>query len=238
MRFYDCRISEPRSPRYGMFNLLRTAMLLLVVLVVTTTETTTGFTRNAFPTRRTSADVTSTKIAREISFVSKQLNNNMDHHEEPIATIKVSTETSMEQGFIRDVGVDALPFLSVAAAAMAFMTIMPLTAAAAVAPVSTTVAAANIMPMIPSALWAYGHYVSIIAIFGCLCVEKTLVNAEMTVQDENTVVKLDVISCTSFLCYCLSFFVLSVSCLSVILLLTMLSFMCCYCLIELVLVLI
>jgi hypothetical protein len=185
----DYRISLPRPTRHGMFHLLQTMLLMLVVLVFTTTKTTTGFTQNAFQTRRISANVIFTKNAREISFDIKQLNNNVDHHEEPTATISVSTETSMEQGFIKD----ALSLLSVTATATACMAIMPLTAAAAVAPVTTAVAAATTMPMIPSALWAYGHYVSIIAIFGCLCVEKTLVQTEMTVQDENTVVKLDVI---------------------------------------------
>ena len=46
---------------------------------------------------------------------------------------------------------------------------------------------------IPSALWAYGHYVSIIAIFGCLAAERTIVKAGMTEEEENTVVKLDLI---------------------------------------------
>ena len=46
---------------------------------------------------------------------------------------------------------------------------------------------------VPSALWAYGHYFSIIAIFGCLSAEKTLVKPGMSEEEENMVVKLDVL---------------------------------------------
>jgi hypothetical protein len=46
---------------------------------------------------------------------------------------------------------------------------------------------------VASALWAYGHFVSVIAIFGCLSAEKTLVTVDMTEDDEALVVKLDLI---------------------------------------------
>jgi len=45
--------------------------------------------------------------------------------------------------------------------------------------------------VLPSALWAYGHYFSIIAIFGILAVERVLVRTDMTVEDEKLLVKLD-----------------------------------------------
>ena len=46
---------------------------------------------------------------------------------------------------------------------------------------------------VPSALWAYAHYLSIIIIFGCLAAEKTIVKAGMTAEEENTIVKLDLL---------------------------------------------
>lgn len=53
--------------------------------------------------------------------------------------------------------------------------------------------AATTGAVIPSALWAYAHFGSILVILGCLASEKTLVKAGMTEQDENMVVKLDVL---------------------------------------------
>jgi hypothetical protein len=47
--------------------------------------------------------------------------------------------------------------------------------------------------VVPSALWAYAHYFSIIVIFGCLTAERTIVKAGMTEEEENTIVKLDLI---------------------------------------------
>lgn len=46
---------------------------------------------------------------------------------------------------------------------------------------------------VPAALWAYGHYFSIIAIFGCLSAEKTLVKPGMSEEEEKAVVKLDLL---------------------------------------------
>lgn len=46
---------------------------------------------------------------------------------------------------------------------------------------------------LPSALWAYAHFSSIVVIFGCLIAEKTLVKAGMTVQEEELVVRLDLV---------------------------------------------
>lgn len=47
--------------------------------------------------------------------------------------------------------------------------------------------------VVPSALWAYGHYLSILAITGCLVAEKTLVKPDMSIDDEDTIVKIDVV---------------------------------------------
>jgi uncharacterized membrane protein len=46
---------------------------------------------------------------------------------------------------------------------------------------------------VPSALWAYAHYFSILVIFGCLSAERTLVKADMTQEEENIVIKLDLV---------------------------------------------
>jgi hypothetical protein len=46
---------------------------------------------------------------------------------------------------------------------------------------------------VPSALWAYAHYLSIIVIFGCLSAERTIVKAGMTEEEEKTIVKLDLL---------------------------------------------
>lgn len=59
---------------------------------------------------------------------------------------------------------------------------------------STPAEAASAAPaVIPSALWAYAHYASIISIFGILSAEKTLIKPDMTQDEESTVVKLDLI---------------------------------------------
>jgi hypothetical protein len=47
--------------------------------------------------------------------------------------------------------------------------------------------------VLPSALWAYGHYLSILAITGCLIAERILVKPDMSVEDEDTIVKIDVV---------------------------------------------
>jgi uncharacterized membrane protein len=62
-----------------------------------------------------------------------------------------------------------------------------------VTPLPAEAAAAAAGGVVPSALWAYGHYFSIVAIFGCLAAERTLVRQDMSVQDEETVVKLDLV---------------------------------------------
>lgn len=59
--------------------------------------------------------------------------------------------------------------------------------------VLTTCLPAEAAAPVPSALWAYAHYLSIIAIFGCLSAEKTLVKVGMTEEEEATVVKLDLV---------------------------------------------
>jgi Predicted membrane protein (DUF2214) len=46
---------------------------------------------------------------------------------------------------------------------------------------------------VPSALWAYAHFLSIIVIFGCLSAERTIVKAGMTEEEEKTIVKLDLL---------------------------------------------
>ena len=46
---------------------------------------------------------------------------------------------------------------------------------------------------VPSALWAYAHYLSIIVIFGCLSAERTIIKAGMTEEEEETIVKLDLL---------------------------------------------
>lgn len=45
--------------------------------------------------------------------------------------------------------------------------------------------------VLPSALWAYAHYVSIICIFGIICAERLLIATDMTAEDEDLLVKLD-----------------------------------------------
>jgi hypothetical protein len=52
---------------------------------------------------------------------------------------------------------------------------------------------ANAVGSFPSALWASAHFVSIIVIFGCLVAEKTLVKAPMTIEEEEMVVRLDLV---------------------------------------------
>ena len=47
--------------------------------------------------------------------------------------------------------------------------------------------------VVPSALWAYAHYLSILVITGCLVAEKNIVKAEMSVDDEDTIVKIDLV---------------------------------------------
>jgi hypothetical protein len=47
--------------------------------------------------------------------------------------------------------------------------------------------------VLPSALWAYGHYLSILTITGCLIAERILVKPDMSVEDEDTIVKIDVV---------------------------------------------
>jgi hypothetical protein len=198
---------------------------VLLLLLLSTKKTTSGFSGN-FRTRQTPLLLLHAGITRNssgISFVSSKLNNIVNHHEE----ITINGSTMEQEGYTEVVAIPPT-LLSVAAAvalvggASSIMAIMPLPAYAAAA--SATTAAA--MP-IPSALWAYGHYVSIIAIFGCLSVERTLVKADMTVDDENTVVKLDVVYgvmaallyVNHFVCLfvCLPWSLCCVSCLSVIL---------------------
>lgn len=53
--------------------------------------------------------------------------------------------------------------------------------------------AATTGAVVPTALWAYAHYFSIIVIFGCLAAERTIVKAGMTEEEENTIVKLDLV---------------------------------------------
>ena len=47
--------------------------------------------------------------------------------------------------------------------------------------------------VVPSALYAYGHFFSIMVITGCLAAERLLVKEGMTVEDENLIVKLDLV---------------------------------------------
>jgi len=47
--------------------------------------------------------------------------------------------------------------------------------------------------VLPSALWAYGHYFSILVITGCLVAERNIVKADMSVEDEDTIVKIDLV---------------------------------------------
>lgn len=47
--------------------------------------------------------------------------------------------------------------------------------------------------VVPSALWAYGHYLSIIVITGCLVAERNIVKPGMSVEDEDFIVKIDVV---------------------------------------------
>lgn len=47
--------------------------------------------------------------------------------------------------------------------------------------------------VLPSALWAYGHYFSILVIMGCLTAERLIVREDMTVDDEDMIVKLDLV---------------------------------------------
>ena len=47
--------------------------------------------------------------------------------------------------------------------------------------------------VVPSALWAYGHYLSILVITGCLIAERILVKPDMSVDDEDTIVKIDLV---------------------------------------------
>lgn len=47
--------------------------------------------------------------------------------------------------------------------------------------------------VLPSALWAYAHYLSLLVITGCLVAERTLVKPAMSVEDEDAVVRLDVV---------------------------------------------
>jgi len=53
--------------------------------------------------------------------------------------------------------------------------------------------AATAGAVVPTALWAYAHYLSIIVITGCLAAERTIVKANMTEEEENTIVKLDLV---------------------------------------------
>jgi hypothetical protein len=49
--------------------------------------------------------------------------------------------------------------------------------------------------VLPTALWAYAHYLSILVITGCLAAERSLVKADMSVDDEDTIVKIDLVYC-------------------------------------------
>lgn len=47
--------------------------------------------------------------------------------------------------------------------------------------------------VVPAALWAYAHYLSILAITGCLVAEKVIVKPNMSVDDEDYIVKIDLV---------------------------------------------
>ena len=53
--------------------------------------------------------------------------------------------------------------------------------------------AATATSVLPSALWAYGHFLSILVIVGCLTAERIIVKADMTPSNEDTIVKLDLV---------------------------------------------
>jgi len=72
------------------------------------------------------------------------------------------------------------------AIAIAALTNTYLSEASAVAPTP------SVSSVLPNALWAYAHYFSIIAITLCLASERALVDADMPIEDEETVVKIDV----------------------------------------------
>ena len=59
--------------------------------------------------------------------------------------------------------------------------------------VSGGAAAASNADALPAVLWAYAHYFSILVILGCLSAERTLVSAGMSEEEENAVVKLDLV---------------------------------------------
>lgn len=78
--------------------------------------------------------------------------------------------------------------------------ILPVLASAAVAasaavpsPVLASTGGATTAAVIPSALWAYGHFLSILVIVGCLTAERIIVKADMTPSEEDTIVKLDLV---------------------------------------------
>jgi len=58
---------------------------------------------------------------------------------------------------------------------------------------ATTALPAEAAGVLPTALWAYAHYLSILAITGCLAAERTIVQADMTVEEEETIVKIDLV---------------------------------------------
>jgi Predicted membrane protein (DUF2214) len=191
---------------------MRRRLLLLcwLVLVATsTTKTTSGFSARNFhlTTARQGATITRNFSNGIISFAASNVKNDINHHhhhhhddEEGCTTTLVdvvSPEVPNQHVYTEDdswspsFSVLATMTLIAAASSMTFMPALPAAAAAAASTTTTlNIAAAAALP---SALWAYGHYVSIIAIFGCLAVERTLVKVDMSVQDENTVVKLDVV---------------------------------------------
>mmetsp|Transcript_33855 Transcript_33855/g.74494 ORF Transcript_33855/g.74494 Transcript_33855/m.74494 type:complete len:289 (-) Transcript_33855:150-1016(-) len=77
-----------------------------------------------------------------------------------------------------------LPFL--ASSTVAATTAFPITVLASTGDAITAA-------VIPSALWAYGHFLSILVIVGCLTAERIIVKADMTPSEEDTIVKLDLV---------------------------------------------
>jgi Predicted membrane protein (DUF2214) len=173
--------------------------LLSFLLVATTSQTTSAFcgscniqvhpTTTTRPANLQHAAIRSRNSRASFSFTSYL--NSVDHNHEP--TIVVASNNEEEAQAAPPL---SSPLFSVAAAmalvvaSCAILQPLPVVAASTTAIAAAT---ASTPSSIPSALWAYGHYASIIAIFGCLSVERTLVKAEMSVQDENMVVKLDVV---------------------------------------------
>jgi len=86
-----------------------------------------------------------------------------------------------------------LPIPVVVAVSLMSMSVFPAPAEAAVAATSSTMLTAASGTMVQSALVAYGHYFASLAIVACLVAEKFLVEANMSAEDEETVVKIDLV---------------------------------------------